>query len=477
MAQFLRPCFRRLGVAVFGAHLFLGVFALEFASFVDPSAWWWLAPFCIVSLTMLGYLVYRALAAEPAGILYESGLFLSISCAVYYAFGPLLFVIGPAEAADYSQSLYRVNATESMWLMGLNFIGIGLTGLAYCFARFPFLAKVADAAARRWARVSPVRVLVVFLLIGLVVKYLFVVPFELSLTDSVPSVVARQLAQLLVLAVLVGWAYKDVGPRWIGAVTKLLLLTEMTTGFLMFNKSAVLIVIMAAGLGNYFRQRRLRNLLFTALAGFLIYMLIGPMVTFGRNELGYRGRDQPAPATLSQRLDIAVTYFTGGESHLRQQEITGSWWSRLNYLPAQQVAVSLYDQGRGSDDLSRVMWIFAPRLIFSGKPMMSGAGEDLYEKVTGQRGSSEGIGVFVDGYYILGWFGVLLASITYGLSLRAYSAIARSVVARRAVVMYPVAFMGIYAGLRSDGWWILDVAGPAVMVLVLLGLFRLFARP
>jgi len=91
MAQFLRPCFRRLGVAVFGAHLFLGVFALEFASFVDPSAWWWLAPFCIVSLTMLGYLVYRALAAQPAGILYESGLFLSISCAVYYAFGPLLF--------------------------------------------------------------------------------------------------------------------------------------------------------------------------------------------------------------------------------------------------------------------------------------------------------------------------------------------------------------------------------------------------
>jgi hypothetical protein len=476
-AQFLRPCFRRLGVAVFGAHLFLGVFALEFASLVDPSAWWWLAPFCIVSLTMLGYLVYRTLAAEPAGILYENGLFLSISCAVYYAFGPLLFVIGPAEAAAYSKSWYRISATDSMWLMGLNLIGTGLTGLAYCFARFPSLAKVADAAARRWARVSPRRVFVVFILIGVVAKYLFVVPFELGLTDSLPSGVVRQLARLLVIALLVGWTYKDVGPRWIGALAKLLLLTEVVTGFLMFNKTEVLICIIAAGLGNYFGQRRLRNLFFTALVGFVIYVLIGPMVTFGRNELMYRGRGHPAPASLSQRFDIAVTYLTGGESHLRQQEIAGSWWSRLNYLPPQQAAVELHDQGRGSDDLGRAMWIFVPRLLFPGKPEMSVAGVDLNEKVTGFRTSSEGIGVFVDGYYILGWFGVLLASITYGVSLRAYSTIARSVVERRAVVMYPLVLMGIYAGLRSDGWWLIDVAEPAVFVLVLLGLFRLFARP
>jgi hypothetical protein len=475
-AQLLRPCFRRLGVAVFGAHLFLGLFALEFASFVAPSAWWWLAPFCIVSLTMLGYLVYRTLAAEPAGILYESGLFLAISCAVYYAFGPLLFVIGPAEAADFSRSWYWVNATQSMWLMGLNFIGIGLTGLAYCFSRFPSLANVADAAARRWARVSPVRVFVVFLLIGMVAKYLFVVPFELSLTESVPAGAIHELARLLVIAILVGWIYKDVGPRWIGVLAKLLLLTEVTTGLLMFNKTEVLIVIIAAGLGNYFRRRQLRNLLFTVLVGFVIYALIGPMIDFGRNELVYRGRGQPAPATLTQRFDIAVTYFTGGESHHRQQEIAGSWWSRLNYLSSQQAAVDLHDQGRGSGDLGRAMWIFVPRLVFPGKPIMSNAGEDLYEKVTGFRGSSVGVGVFVDGYYILGWFGVLLASVTYGLSLRAYSAIARSVVARRAVVMYPLAFMGISAGLRSDGMWLVDVAGPVIIVLVLLGLFRLFAR-
>jgi hypothetical protein len=400
-----------IGHSGFRVHLFLGLLALEFASFVEPSAWWWLVPFCIVSLTMLGYLVYRALAAEPTRILYESGLFLAISGAVYYAFGPLLFVIGPAEAADLSKSWYWVDATQSMWLMGLNFIGIGLTGFAFCFARFPSLAKVAYTAARRWARMSPVRVLVVFVLIGLVAKYLVVVPFELRLTKNVPSAVARQLTQLLVLAVLVGWMYKDIGPRWIGALAKLLLLTEVTTGFLMFNKPAVLIVMMAAGLGNYFRQRRLRNLLFTALVGFLIYMLIGPIVNFGRNELAYRGRGQPVAATLSQRFDIAVTYFTGGESHHRQQEIAGSWWSRLNYLSSQQAAVELHDQGRGSDDLGRVMWIFVSRLLFPSKPEMTVAGVDLYEKIAGSRGSSTGIGVFVDGYYILGWFGVLLASI------------------------------------------------------------------
>ena len=474
--QSSRPCFRQLGAWIFGAHLLLGVFALEFAPFVEPRAWWWIAPFCIVSLTMLGYLVYRSLSAEPAGILYESGLFLSISCAVYYGFGPLLFVIGPVDAADYARSWYPLNATESIWLTGLNFIGLGLTGLVYVYARFPLLVKIADRAARRWASVSPVRVLLAFLLIGLVAKYLFVVPFELGLTKSVPSAVASDSSQLLVVAILVGWIYKDVGPQWIGALVNLLLLTEVTIGILLFNKTEVLIGIMAAGLGSFFSQRRFRDLLLTALVGFLIYVLIGPLVDFGRNELTYQGGGQPAPASLSQRYDIAVTYFAGSESHRRQQEILGAWWARLNYLPPQQAAVDLYDEGRGSDDLSRALWIFVPRLLFPGKPTMSDAGVNLTEKVTGRRNSSTGIGVFVDGYYMLGWFGVLLASITYGVSLRAYSAIARSVVARRAFVMYPLAFIGIFAGLRSDGWWLIDVAGPTVIVLVLLGLFRLF-RP
>lgn len=443
---------------------------------VDANDWWWLAPFCLASLVMLTYLVVRSLRRDPAGILYETGLFLAVSCGVYYAFGPMLFVIGPAEASEYAQSWYRVDASESIWLTGLNFVGLGLAGIAYVVARFPSLARISDTAARGWGKVSPERVFVAFLLIGFTAKYLFVLPYELRLTDSVPSDLVRQLARLLVIALIIGWTYKDAGPWWMRGLGNILLVGEVLTGVLMFSKTEVLLAIMAVALGHYFAHRSLRKLLIAGLAGLLIYALVEPIATFGRNELGARGGGVPVPADLSERFGITQAYFTGGETHLRQREISGSWWSRLNYLPSQQSAVRFYDQGRGSDDLERLVWIFVPRLLFPGKPEMTGAGVDLTEKVTGGRHSSTGVGVFVDGYYMLGWFGVVLASFTYGLALRAYSAIARAIVRGRAVVMYPLVLMGVYAGLRADGWWLTDVAGPMVLALVVLALFRAFSK-
>lgn len=465
-----------MGASVFGSNLVLGLFALTIAPLVDPNGWWWLAPFCMASLGLLGYLVFRALRTEPAGILYETGIFLAISCGVYYAFGPMLYVIGPAEAMDYSRAWYPVNASQSLWLTGLNFVGAGLAGVAYIYARSSSLSSIVDKAAYRWGQVIPTRVFVAFLLIGFVAKYIFVLPFELRLTDSMPSGLIRQLANLLTVALMVGWIYKDSGPSWVGSAAKALLLTEVVTGLLMFNKTEALVALLAAGLGHYFASGRLRSLMIAALVGCLIYVSIGPIVTFGRNELSFQGDGIPAPADLFERSEIVGMYFAGTESHRRVQEISGSWWSRLNYLSAQQSAVDFYDKGLGSDDFKRLIWIFVPRLLYPDKPVMTGAGIDLTEKVTGRRHSSTGIGVFVDGYYMLGWLGVVLASLAYGLALGMYSQISRSIVRNRALVMYPLVFMGIHVGLRADGWWLTDVAGPMVFALVLLALFRVFSK-
>lgn len=471
-----RNIFRRQGAIIFGAHLFLGIFAMTMAPLVDRNDWWWLAPFCLVSLVMLTTLITRSLRADPAGILYETGLFLAISSAVFFAFGPMLFVLGPTEAAEYVRSWYPVDASESVWLTGLNFVGLGLAGIAYVNVRFPMLERIADGAARGWASVSPGRVFIAFLVIGLATKYLFVLPFELRLTNSVPGSVTRQLAQLLTIALIIGWMYKEGGPRWMRSLANALLVEEVLVGFLMFNKTEVLTAVIAAALGYYFARSRLRTLLVAILAGLLIFVLIAPVVTFGRNELVARGGGVPAPANLFERVNITEAYFSGSESHLRQKEISGSWWSRLNYLPAQHSAVQLYDQGYGSDTLDRLKWIFVPRLLFRDKPEMTVDGIDLTEKVVGHRFSSTGIGVFVDGYYIFGWLGVLVASITYGLALRAHSTVARAIARRRALVMYPLVFLAISAGLRTTSWWLTGVIGPLVFLLAMLVLVRALAR-
>ena len=148
----------------------------------------------------------------------------------------------------------------------------------------------------------------------------------------------------------------------------------------------------------------------------------------------------------------------------------------MNYLPSQQAAVDLFNKGQGSDDFKKALWVFVPRALVPSKPVLTASGLDLNEKVTGFRNSSTGIGVYVDGYYMLGWLGVLLASFTYALVLRFYAVIARSIVTSRALLMYPLVFLGIYAGLRSDGWWLTDIAGPAVLVLFVFSIFTTLAH-
>lgn len=425
---------------------------------------------------MLGYLILKILHRDPRRILYEPVLFLALACAVYYAFGPLLYVMGPADAIEYSRSWYWVDATDALWLTGINFIGFGLAGSAYSATRLPTLAIIVDSTANAWSKISIATTFAAFLTIGLVAKYLFVLPYELLLIQSEPTGTTRQLARLLLAALLIGFAYRDAERPSLYALTKFVLVGEIITGILMFNKTETLVAIIAAMLGHYYYTRRLRTLLIAACIAALVYISIGSVVTFGRNELVARGGGVPIPADLRGRFEIIGQYFGGGETQLRPEEISGAWWSRLNYLPSQQSAIDLYHENNGGDDLSRLPWIFIPRLLYPDKPIMSVAGYDLTEKITGRRHSSTGIGVFVDGYYNLGWLGLVIGSLAYGYVLRAYSVMSFGIVKRRAVIMYPLVFMGIYAGVRADGWLLIDVAGPLVTALVLLGLFHIFSR-
>ncbi|MEK7469127.1 MAG: hypothetical protein AAB074_17270 [Planctomycetota bacterium] len=430
----------------------------------------------MAGLAPIALLVHRTWRAAPASVLQEIGVFAAISTGVYFMFGPLIHPFGPVDASEYSRSWYPISAGDAVRLTGMNFVGFGLAGLVYELTRFCFVERFAERVSRSWSQVSPTVVFLMFAVVGATAKYALVLPFDLALTLNAPSGIIRQLDNLIVIAIMVGWANRKSGPLWIGLAAIVLLLLEVATGLLQFNKNASLLALMAAGLGDYLATRRLRNLIVAGLTASALYGVIAPIVTFGRAELAARRGGEPSPAGLLERRDIVLRFYQGGESATSDDPIPSGWWVRLCYLSPQQAAIDMYDCGLGGDDFARLPWIVMPRFLYPEKPEMTISGVDFNEKVAGIRTTSTGTGVFIDGYYNLGWLGFLFTSISFGMALRVYANIAKPVLKNRAFIMFPLVFKAIHVALRVDGWWLADVAGTLVFVLAALTLMGMSSR-
>jgi hypothetical protein len=471
--------FRRLGPIVFIYQIGLGAAALGFVA-VQPlgaPSWGVLAGFCIAGLLGSIYLLARSIADSAASMLYETGIFFVVSSAVYYAFGPLIYTFGPKAAVDITLASYPHGPSDALWTTGLNFIGAGVTGLAYVIVRFRFFYRVSERAAASWAQVSPTRIFIGIVAIGTVSKYLLVLPYDLGISGLQPPGFVRQLSVFLIVALLIGYSVRGTGRRTILLVSTVLLVSESITGILMFNKSEALLPLVAVGLGDYLARRHALALALAVSATVFLYITITPLASFGRDEMSRRSISAVVPtASLSERAEIVQAYFDRNRVRTYDDEVDTSWWMRLNYLPMQQLALDSWNEGNGGGDFELVPWIFVPRLLYQDKPTMTDAGIDLYEKLSGSRTSSVGVGIAIDGYYNLGWFGLFVACATYGIALRIFSEMSFPIVRKGALAMYPIMFMGIHVGIRVDGSWLADVAGALVLGLAALAFFRAWSR-
>ena len=225
----------------------------------------------------------------------------------------------------------------------------------------------------------------------------------------------------------------------------------------LLNKSSVLLPMVAllAGLAWRLGIRRVMVPGFAALL--VVFLLIGNPVSTARNIFGLGGQ-----VDWSER--IAGLW----EGVLRPGDFTqgGDYypWSRFCYLPPQGAALDFYDTGRGGDDYSLVGWVFLPRFIFPDKPIITASGPEFHFKITGHDTSSTGHGVFVNGYYNLGWWGVVFVGIAVGCILAWTSALAVQVFRAGALLWLPMALLGSYIAFRIDGTFVADYWGPFVLL-------------
>jgi hypothetical protein len=457
-----------IALLIFAAHIFMGVIALVISQSIEPVGWEIIFPFCGLSFALLLFFFLSRVVRNPSTLILDPVTCFSLAIAVYYAFGPLLYVMGPEETAQYSLAWYPTDARAGLWVIALNFIGAGIAGISCITTKFGAVSRAANVCATRWARLSAEKVVVFFIVVGMLFRFFFVIPYEFGMIKAPPSSVIRALQNFALVGFFVGYSLPNMN-RHLRKLLKYALIVQVVTSILMFSKTEALLAILSAGLGMYLAHRRIMSLISLSLITISMYVALGPLILFGRNQLIDSGADGMRVAGLVDRGMLVQEYLESKRAGAQSNETSAMWWYRLSYLPAQHAAADLYNEGRGSENFKNVLWLFVPRTIYPDKPILSNEGAMLTEKVHGFSTSSTGIGIFADGYYNFGWFGVILSAVTYGLALSVYRCIARPIIARKAFALYPLALVGVTVAIRPDGWWLLDVAGPVILVLA--GLF------
>jgi hypothetical protein len=137
----------------------------------------------------------------------------------------------------------------------------------------------------------------------------------------------------------------------------------------------------------------------------------------------------------------------------------------LCYTPTQAASLDFQDQDNGGDGLELMVWVAVPRFLAPNKPQITRMFTELNEKISGSDLSATSPGIFASGYYHGGWFGMVLVSVLCGWILAQTSAIARAIYFQRAVLLVPLAMVGMLIAFRIDGDFVPDYLGAFMFIL------------
>ena len=435
----------------------------------------------VIMLASLGT-AYQVVSANHWALLTPVPWFLG-AAAAYCGFGPLSYTFGSDEAVAYMNQLCLVDAanlarTNRLNLVGLIMVLVGLLAGDRVLRgkECSILAAPADGKEVRPAGTKTAAI--VFLAIGLPIKYGFALPYEFGQLNFVLPGIVYTLENCVLLGLfLLSFGSVGAGRSWTLILLGLLGI-EVTVSLLRFTKTAILMTMALPLLGRYLATGRMRVLLAGGVIICTVYLLVSPIITWGRDavygnpprpvEVEIGGSEKPQASLLArwQIVRDAVGPLVTGQ--IARHGNPQSWWTRLSYANAQAFAMSCYDTGYDSDSFSAAPYIAVPRVLWPEKPLISGAGQDFTQLTLGHRNSSTGLGIFGEAYWNGGWLLVVILSASVGLLFAFFSRLALVLLPHMGWVFLPCAFLGLRMGFRIDGWIVGEYLGGFVLYLACL---------
>lgn len=411
---------------------------------------------------------YRTVRRQPAVLWTPLPWFLA-AWAIYYGFGPLVYVYGTPDSVAYMDSFYPVDQTTLLRTNALNLVALpAVVGGIKLFAHL----RIAGASWRRPTTPhGPWRVAGLFLAIGVPIKYLFELPYVLGLVDFVLPGAIQYLGTFSGLAIIPLSVAASEGRRGAGFALWALVLSELAVGMVMLAKLHIIKTVLLVLLGQYAVRQNLRSLILAALTIAVAYVVVlSPFVNFARIMLG-RASAQDITEAAS-----AVQAFGAEGREALADALPGvqAWWTRLAYPNAQAFAMAEYDGDRPGWTFAMAAYVFLPRFLYDEKPIMT-PGIEFTRLIQGTDTSSTGLGFAGEAYWNGGWPLVIGTGLVVGGLFAVLGRLSITAISTRRWLLVPLVFQAIYLGLRPDDWFVPAYIGGVLQVLVVVGLLHLIA--
>ncbi len=425
-------------------------------------------------------LVWQVVRQHPLAIWNPLVWFL-LACTMYYGLGQLIHLFGTPDSIRRVNQLYKVDQPGLARTNFLHTVGVIIIVGVYAIASTLFKqqqrtlpADGALAIERRSiqeARVSSI----LFLSVGLPIKYLLELPANLGLLTWILPGSIKYLGTLSGVAIIpLYWLYKKQGgmyrPLFLALVISEFLVSVVSLSKLEMVKTALFLV-----LAMQLVKPGLKKLALSGITIVVVYVFVAsPFVTFARVAL-----DRFAATNLLQVVEVWEQYNAQGRT-VRDVEYPNAqlWWTRLAYSNVELFAMRQYDQGHPGTTFALAPYTLIPRFIVPDKPIMT-TGLSFTQLITGDRTmmSFTGLGVLGEGYWNAGWLGVAGVGVVVGVFLAAFSQFSARIVEDRRFVFLPISMAGIIMGLRIDDWFVPTYLGFGVQLLLIYLMLQYVVRP
>lgn len=445
-----------LAISYLLAQVFLDQGVMKVLNIIGPSV---LLATCILGF-YISFIRIRFSLLTPMPWFY-------LAAGVYFGFAPLVYHFGTQDSIDYCNQFYSVNELALIRTNLLNSVGISFVLLGYMLTKL--VAHSAGTVENRRNRgVISRRIIFLFILTGLTVKFIFAFPYYMgwiswTLPGSIQilSVLSRVAIVLLMIQINEG----TPSLRWLLLV---LVAEELVVALMTLSKLAIIEVIIAVGLGWFVTKRpNLKKVMISGASVALLYVFIlSPFVTYARIMAGSVGVGSVVEIGESISQYSASTQSDLAEVAQLSSEVQG-WWTRLVYTNAQAFAMDDYDHGIGGETISLALHAFIPRLLFPDKVTMT-PGRDFTARITGyDTETATAAGVFAEAYWNGGWIMLVFICIFVGALFRIFTLFTERRLALKQFEYIPIMFIGITLGYSICDWFAATYVGPLANALLL----------
>lgn len=401
-----------------------------------------------VTLGLALALAARRLLRYHAAVLWTPYAWFLLGAILFFAVGPLVYPLGSADQLVYVQSLAPVTPYELLRTNLLDTVGVTAILCGFRLAQpllGPGLARTAARSVSRHASLKGVAIC--FLVVGGALQYLVSLPFQFGAFQIVLPGVLKNLGDLYLFG-LMALAYMSVRSNRLWRILfAALWIGQMAIATLVFSKHQLLLTMIMPALGLYLARPSRKRLIALGLVAIALYASVGNLVLWGRNQI-YSISGDINQASLSQRVAIIHRWVVEGMPASGGDASSATLaWARLDYAGVQAYAMRQYDNGFPGHTLRDIGIVLIPRFLWPDKPVTTDMAVDFYQMLTGNRTSHLGLGLFGEGYWDYGWFGVVLVGFVTGFVFMMMSWLSLVWMERGAFEYMPSIFIGINAGM------------------------------